>query len=166
MLAVLLNVPVSKFEDRKFKDSIYIYFPELRIEKNPPYEQVLSQNVFNRLLVSKDYTFLKCMYISIRQLMQCFATDIMRSVFGDKLWILSTLKRNNLIISDLRFKVELDEIHKQNGKIIYIKRDSCVSDNHASEQEVLTLYANNEFDYVIENNKSLKDLFKSVTELI
>lgn len=166
MLAVLLNVPVSRFEDRVFKDNTYIYFPELKLEKNPLLEQKLSPNTFNRLLAVNDYTFLKSKYITIRQLMQCFATDIMRNIFGDKLWILSTLKRKYLVISDLRFKIEAEEIHKQNGKILYINRNSCTPDNHASEQEVLSLYENNTFDYVIDNNKSKKDLFDSISALI
>lgn len=166
MLAVLLNVSVDKFENREFKDNTYIYFPELKLDKNPPPEQKLSSNTFNRLLTINDYSFLKCKYVTIRQLMQCFATNIMRNIFGNELWILSTLKRKYLVISDLRFKIEEEEIHKQNGKIIYIKRDSCIPDNHASEQEVLSLYKNNAFDFIIDNNKSKKDLFNSITTLI
>lgn len=90
----------------------------------------------------------------------------MRGIFGDKLWILSTIKEDtNLIISDLRFKVELEEVKKRRGKVIYIKRDSCIPGNHASEKEIQSMYENKMFNYVVDNNGTLKDLFDNLCNL-
>lgn len=86
----------------------------------------------------------------------------MRTYFGDKLWCLTTLKysdTNDLIISDLRFKTEAEEVKKKHGTLIYIDRPGCEVGNHQSEREAFELYQEGQCDYVIHNNGTLKDLF-------
>jgi hypothetical protein len=52
-----------------------------------------------------------------------------------------------------------------NGKVLLIQRDICKPGSHASEREIQELQDNDAFDLVIQNNGSLKDLFKSLKKL-
>lgn len=166
-LSALLEIPLEKFNDRSFKENYYIYFPTLEIINNAPKEKTLSDNKFSKMLATKDFSFLQNYWITIRQLLQAFGTDCMRNFFGNRLWILLTLKNKKcVIISDLRFNVELEAVKNFNGIVIYIKRDTCKAGNHASEKEVSAMLKLNKFDYVVENNKSLKDLFNSLKKII
>lgn len=163
-LAALLDIDIKLFDNREFKENYYIYFPTLEIT-NKIYPNMLgypniSEGKFSRMVNNGDLSFLKTNYITIRQLLQIFGTEIMRNYFGDKLWILSTLKnKNNIIISDLRFKVEFNAIKDLNGICILINRNICKPGNHASEKEIQDLNNNNCFDIVIDNNSTIKNLF-------
>lgn len=165
-LAALLDIDIRKFEDRIFKETYYIYFPTLTITNKPDCTKVISEGKFSRMINNQDLSFLKNSYITIRQLLQVFGTECMRNTFGDKIWILSTLKnQNNLIISDLRFKAEWESVKELNGKVLLIQRNICKPGSHASEREIQELQDNNAFDLVIQNNGTLKDLFKSIKKL-
>lgn len=101
--------------------------------------------------------------------MQLFGTEIMRNILDDKIWINCVLNRsnkNNLIISDLRFITEYEEIKRRNGFIIYIDR-GLTPGTHKSESEMQVLLNQNKFDLIINNkNISLKELFNIVKEQI
>lgn len=163
-LAALLNLPVEVFNDRNFKENFYIFFPTLEIRSKLPDGAVtISDSKFNRLLSNNDISFVSTTWISIRQLLQLFGTECMRKTFGDNLWILATVRNTkNIIISDLRFNVEYEFLKEHKSIIIYIKRDTCTPGSHASEKEIVKLYENNSFDYVVENNTTLKDLFNNI----
>ena len=163
-LSALLNIDISKFEDRIFKETYFIYFPDLIITNKPDCAKVISEGKFSRMVNNKDLSFLKTNYITIRQLLQVFGTECMRDTFGDKLWILSTLKqKGNLIISDLRFKVEYESIKNLGGITILVNNPNCKPGNHASEQEILELSMSNKFDVVIQNDgNNIKNLFNEV----
>lgn len=162
-VAAFLHEDASKFDDRTFKEKMYVYFPLLTITDSPDWSKTLSDNKFSKAIASGDFSFLKDSYITVRQLLQVFGTEIMRGYFGDNLWILSTLKTpGKLIISDLRFKVEADAIKAHNGELIYISRPNCLPGNHASEKEVMELYSEGKFDHIITNDKDLKSLFNQI----
>ena len=138
----------------------------MQLTTTPELDKVLSDNRFSKVVTAKDFSFLQTHYITIRQLLQCFGTEIMRGYFGDNLWILATIiGQRNLIISDLRFKVEANAIHDNGGKIIYINRNLCIPGNHASEREIIELKEEDIFDYVINNNGTLKDLFNNINKI-
>lgn len=160
-LAVLLDIPVENFEDREFKETYYVYFPTLEITNNPPTKQTLTDKQFSRKLGNLE--FIKDYYLSIRQVLQLYGTSVIRQIFGDKFWIIRTLNTDeeNLIISDLRFKVEFSSVKERRGVIIYINRN-ITPGMHPSEQEVVELYENNRFDYIINNLGSKKDLFNQI----
>ena len=164
-LATLLDIPVKQFNNRDFKENCYIYFPTLELTKNPPADKILSDNKFVKYINKSDFSFIEENYITIRQLMQYFGTTVMRGCFGDKLWILLTLKNNKTIVSDLRFKVEFDEIKHKNGYTIYVMRPGTIPGNHASEKEIIDLYNENKFDAVVLNDGSLEDLFNKCCDI-
>lgn len=163
MLSILLKVPVEMFEDRDFKENVFVDFDTLKLthRKELDKKYVMSDSKFNRHV--KEMTIDTHSYrLSIRQLLQYWGTNVMRFYFGDKLWCLTTLKysdTNDLIISDLRFKTEAKEVKKKHGTLIYIDRPGCEVGNHQSEREAFELYQEGQCDYVIHNNGTLEDLF-------
>ena len=169
-LSVILNKPLEWFEDRDNKENCYINLSSLKIYKKDTLSQeiMLSENKFLKIIKSEE-TIPAEYLISIRQLMQYYGTNVIRKFLGDKTWINATLNtngENKIIVSDLRFRVEYEEIKNKKGTTIYIKRDSAVPGNHSSEREVIDLYNENKLDYVIENNGTLEDLFNNIKKLL
>lgn len=159
-LAALLDIDINQFENRIFKETYYIYFPTLKITNKPDCSKVISEGKFSRMINNQDLSFLKTSYITIRQLLQVFGTECMRNTFGDKIWILSTLKNNNnLIISDLRFKAEYESVKEKYGSVLILERNGCYPGTHASEKEIKDIINNKNYDYYINNSFSFKYLF-------
>lgn len=169
MLSVLLRVPVESFEDRDFKENIFIDFNNLSFHKREDLKryQILSDSKFSRKI--KEGTIdVRANMLSIRQLLQYWGTDVMRRYLGDQLWCLATLKIadiHDLIISDLRFKVEADIVQERKGTLIYIDRPGCEVGNHQSEKEAFELYQSGRCDHIIHNTGTLKDLFNHCKEI-
>ena len=92
----------------------------------------------------------------------------MQTYFTRKVWINCTLHNSSryTIISDLRFKEEYKEIKKQNGIVIYVNRPNYQFGEHASEKEMKELLENNKYDFIIDNNSSIEDLFKQVKHVV
>lgn len=168
-LSILLNKPLSWFEDRYNKENVFV---DLNTLKTYDVSQLgdgikLSENKFSRLLKSEECE-LRNYCLSIRQLMQYYGTEVIRKYLGDKTWINATLNDNthNLVISDLRFKTEYQEVKRRNGIVIYIERDGTEPGSHTSEREVIELKEDNKFDYIINNNGTLKDLFDNINNFV
>ena len=169
-LSIILNKPLKWFDDRDHKENYFVSLNSLQIY--PRWllgeDSILPENKFSKIIKSgegipEDYC------LSIRQLMQYYGTNIVRKYLGDKTWINATLnssKDKNIIISDLRFKTEYQEIKKQNGITIYIIRDGAVPGSHTSEREVVELDEQKAFDYTIPNDGTLEDLFYNLKEIL
>lgn len=72
---------------------------------------------------------------------------------------------DKIIISDVRFIHEVDEIKKRGGLLIKLIRDNNKNNNidaHISEKGVDEL----PFDQSIENNASLKDLYQKIDQIL
>ena len=77
-------------------------------------------------------------------------------------------EKSNVIISDVRFKHEIDEIKKMNGIIIKINRNHRIWENndiHLSENE-MELVENQQFNIIINNNSTLDDLFEHINNIV
>lgn len=167
-LSIILNKPIEWFEDRDNKENCYVHLPSLQIYKKEVLGQeiILSENKFLKIIKSNE-PIPEEYFISIRQLMQYYGTNVIRKFLGDKTWINAALSgKDKIIVSDLRFRTEYTEIKNRNGLTIYIKRDSAVPGNHSSEREVIDLYNEGKFDYIVENNGSLEDLFNNLKQII
>jgi len=75
---------------------------------------------------------------------------------------------NGVVVSDVRFKNELDAIHTAGGKLIRVCRESADKKakklgiaGHASEAEQAT-FSDDLFDAVIQNEGTLPDLYKNL----
>lgn len=167
-LSIILNKPLEWFEDRSVKENMYVDLRDLKLIDGWLLDEndILSENKFSKLVKSGEPI---TGWLSIRQLMQYYGTNVIRRFLGDKTWINATLNKSedkNIIISDLRFKVEYSEVKLRNGTIIYIERPGCIPGSHSSEREVLEMKDQNFFDFVIENNGSLKDLFYKIKDIV
>jgi hypothetical protein len=165
MLAVLLNVPVEKFEDREFKEEWYFDFTLFRLfdSKVVPNYRAINDKTFNKELKNGNLNLAIDNNLSIRQLLQFFGTDIMRRFFGDKLWIFRTLNNaENVIISDQRFLTENQVVQTKNAVILHIVRDCASGGLHSSEKELDELFNKKQYDHVVDNNGTLKDLFNNI----
>lgn len=170
MLAVLLRVPVSMFEDRDFKENVFVDFNDLSFHRREHLRrfEILSDSKFSRKVKEMSID-VRANLLSIRQLLQYWGTEIMRRHLGDQLWSLTTLKlaeTHDLIISDMRFKVEAEMVKERRGTVIYIDRPGCEVGNHQSEKEAFELYQEGKCDYVIHNNGTLKDLFEKCKDIL
>ena len=85
---------------------------------------------------------------------------------GRTYWIKDLLDKHKsvpLVISDLRFEHELDQIKQHSPSLILkIDRNNDVDESYVSETEINSL----NYDYKITNDKTLQDLFKTVDKLL
>lgn len=99
---------------------------------------------------------------TVRELLQKFGTGI-RNTVDSEFWVKALFKdyteSSNWIITDVRFKSEAKVIKDRGGIIIRVNRDNSGAGNHQSE---IDLDDYKDFDFVIDNNKSLEDLFWEV----
>lgn len=111
--------------------------------------------------------------ITPRKVLQFIGTEVMQykiqELFPDikrNFWIKTFISKNlnkndnpNIIISDLRFLHEYEELKKYNVFIIRVERDSIKNnDTHTSEFEHLNIPT----DIVIKNNGTINDLYKEI----
>lgn len=142
---------------------------------------------------SKDNIFLQLHpRFTPRVALQLMGTNIIRETFADNMWILRfrkellKLKNENVVLTDVRFINELNEIRKNDGIIIRVKRDTdpewfqlaeSVNKGTASLIEIAefnalgihpseTNWIGYEYDHIIENNGSLVDLTIKLQGLI
>jgi len=129
-----------------------------------------------------------------RWILQYWGTEVCRKGFHDDIWIASLENKlrnsqDDVVISDCRFPNEIKSIRDQGGTIVWVKRgelpgwyDDAVNVNngernmsfatsrarleklgiHASE----TAWVGTKFDFEIDNNSSLDDLYQQVKDLV
>lgn len=128
---------------------------------------------FNDEQIEGDLKDIKDDYWDIepRKLMQFIGTEIMQYEIQKvlpnidrKFWIKTFINKyikecindsNKLIVTDLRFIHEYDELKKHNFIIIKVENNNLTNnDDHISETEYLKIPS----DYIIKNNGTIKDL--------
>lgn len=126
-----------------------------------------------------------------RVALQLMGTNIIRDNFNNNFWILrfrkelKKLQKENIVLTDVRFINELDEIKNNNGIIIRVKRGpdpewfelaKQVNKGTASLLEISefnkigihpseTNWIGYDYDYVIENDGSLSELTEQLQDL-
>ena len=163
MLSDLLNISLDKFYIREFKEGCIINISTL---EGSWLGEKLSDSKFNKLVKQLDPSLTEA-NLSLRQLLQYFGTEIMQKYFGKRVWINSTMQNRSeyTIISDLRFIEEYNAVKEKKGIVIYINRPNYEFGQHASEREMKELLENDKYDFIIDNNGSMEDLFNQVKEL-
>lgn len=166
VLGIILSVPVDKFEERDFKENYCVDFETSTIYKCSDCEfKLLSDRDLAKLLKEEQYNIITKFYLTIRQCLQFIGTNLLRTFVSDKIWINATLKCDFLIISDLRFKKEFEELDNYKSFRVLIERPGCLPGNHASERQIIELQTEREFESYINNNGTLKDLFYKIRML-
>ena len=124
-----------------------------------------------------------------RWVLQYWGTEVCRRAFHDDIWIASLenklrTSKDNVVISDCRFPNEIQSIRDAGGKIVWVQRgelpdwyDTAIEANlghnyavqdlkmrkiHASE----TAWVGTEFDTIIDNNKSIDDLYQQAKLIV
>jgi hypothetical protein len=124
-----------------------------------------------------------------RWVLQYWGTEVCRKAFHDDIWIASLENKlrnskDNVVISDCRFPNEIQSIRDAGGKIVWVQRgelpdwyDTAVEANlghnyavqdlkmrkiHASE----TAWVGTEFDTIIDNNRSIDDLYQQAKLIV
>jgi len=118
--------------------------------------------------------------ISPREFLQVFGTEICRNLIpfylpnmnlgkSKIIWVhllsqfLLKNQHRNIVISDVRFPDEVDEIKDNNGIVIHIDRYMMNADKfqlHSSETQTL------KYDYIVKNDKDVCKLLENVMEII
>jgi hypothetical protein len=119
--------------------------------------------------------------ITPRKAFQYLGTDIIRNKFHelipdiqDNFWIRRMIVRYkklqqiygedvDVVVSDLRFHNEINEIYKHNGIVIKIERNNKIEDDHISEKTIDSI---NTYDYLIKNDSSLDEYILKATQVI
>jgi hypothetical protein len=124
-----------------------------------------------------------------RWVLQYWGTEVCRRAFHDDIWIASLenklrTSKDNVVISDCRFPNEIQSIRDAGGKIVWVQRgelpdwyDTAIEANlghnyavqdlkmrkiHASE----TAWVGTEFDTIIDNNRSIDDLYQQAKLIV
>ena len=124
-----------------------------------------------------------------RWVLQYWGTEVCRKGFHDDIWIASLenklrTSKDNVVISDCRFPNEIQSIRDAGGKIVWVQRgklpdwyDTAIEANlghnyavqdlkmrkiHASE----TAWVGTDFDTVIDNNRSIDDLYQQAKLIV
>jgi len=109
-----------------------------------------------------------------RALLQIFGTNIVRGMISDRYWIDCIEKRTReeefdfKLISDLRFKNEMDAFQDEDLRVITIRVEremdrTALENEHESEKDLDDCKY---FDYIVDNNGTLSDLEDAVRAII
>lgn len=101
-------------------------------------------------------------YTSKRKLLQFVGTEIGRVRKGNNFWVDKLQATDNdLVVTDVRFKSEVDKVKQLGGIVITVERPGLEStDTHASEQ------LPSMGDYILTNDGTLEDLKNKVYNLL
>jgi hypothetical protein len=138
---------------------------------------------------------LKMPKLTPRWVLQYWGTEVCRKAFHDDIWIASLenklrTSKDDIVISDCRFPNEIKSIKSAGGQIVWVQRgelpewyEAALSMNkgdrgnitwatsknkieklgiHASE----TAWIGTEFDYLLDNNATIDDLYAQVKNLV
>ena len=124
-----------------------------------------------------------------RWVLQYWGTEVCRTGFHNDIWISSLENKlrnsqDDIVISDCRFPNELSTLKKINAKTIYVRRgkipdwyDDAILANSGDSFAKLKLKNNGiheseysligqTFDYVIENNSTIDDLYNNIFQIV
>lgn len=103
--------------------------------------------------------------ISYRELLQRLG-ECVRTSIDENFWVNSLITKyeihENWIISDVRYLNEAETIKQLGGYLIRVNRNVTESSSHKSEIDLDNF---NNFDIVIDNNKTLEELFNKVKNI-
>ena len=119
-----------------------------------------------------------------RLALQLWGTEVCRKGFHDEIWIASVenkirQSKDNIVISDCRFPNEIASIRNAGGRVIRITRGQnpdwfavarrnpeLMSIQHPEVHASEYSWAATDFDFVIDNNGSIEDLYSDLKNLV
>ncbi len=127
------------------------------------YSREFKDNLLSKYSFSMDSHYTRCS--TGRDFYKKMA-DFYKLLLGSRIFIHILFRDyktdDKWIITDVRYKNEVEAIKDMGGIVIRINRDSVVPVNHESEYEL----DDYEFDYVVENNSTIDDLKKEADKAL
>jgi len=181
IVCLLIGCTREELEDREFKEKElseewWYYTNTLFYNENKKLIPYLKTD--KSLHNNTNWYIIK---LTPRLLLQLLGTECGRQIIHPNIWINSLFvdykghfigtvnnkkqygkKLPNWIITDLRFKNELEAIKNRNGIIIRINRNNIQLSNHLSETDL----DNSTFDYVIDNDSSIEELEEKIKQIL
>lgn len=117
---------------------------------------------FNNQEVKQQY--IDWLGMTVREFLQKLGTAVRKEIDPD-FWVkalFNTYHNGNVIIADVRFPNEAEAIKERGGILIRIERPGAGAGNHISET-ALDNY--DKFDYIVNNDGTLEDLFKRISNI-
>ena len=151
MASILLNVDEELFNNHDFKNSTL----------GPEWNWKMDNNRLHKQEGDSAMT--------VREFLQFLGTDALKEGLHPNVWINALFSKDykNVIIPDVRFPEEAEAIKKRGGILIRIERDKKtmqkVNEFHKSE---VSLDGYKNFDYIVENNKEIADLWLKAIDII
>lgn len=105
---------------------------------------------------------------NFRQLLQRYGEEAHRIVLDPDIWVNYTLPekdhydKNNIVLTDVRYRNEAERVQKLGGFVVYIDRNTGEQDSHGSEQPLPV----NLVDYMLNNNGSFDDLYLNIKAMV
>ena len=122
------------------------------------YEQLLQQGLWKTGGLDKYLTFHKPGYMTAREFLQFFGTEIGRKIYGN-IWVNATINQilaiepDIALIDDCRFPNEADGVLNEDGLVIRLNR-SIYDDEHDSETALdPNNFDHNKFSYILDNSQ-------------
>ena len=113
--------------------------------------------------------------ITPREVLQLFGTQLARNGYRDDIWIKSLERKViklreqytncNIVITDVRFKNEIDYIKNLGGYTVRIDRN-IPGESLSTHPSEIELDSYNQWDFVINNNGSLSDLYAQIDSIM
>lgn len=172
MVARAFGIPIAYLEKPDFKDK---EFPERFYPSNSTLGRLINELGKGRYALHKREkrraikAILDKGFSTPREILQAVGTDIARNICSETYWIDKTretiqswvVRKESVIISDVRFQNEADLIREFGGQVFEITRNTEKSeDNHISENISI------DSDGKICNNGSIEDLNKELEGLL
>ena len=181
-LSIIYGIPRYAFDDRKMKDEMYYslttgnFIDKRGIDQNDTGFCVLTNEILKHSSIKDELDTYDELHhvITIRTLMQYFATEVCRENLGHNIWIKSAIgkitdaaiSRRLCIVPDVRFTNEAAAIHFDNpslyGRVIRINRNTDnIGERDYHDSEIIAFST----DYSINNNGSISELFFNVLDV-
>jgi hypothetical protein len=144
----------------KLKDALHVIF-------NVPKEDLWGSDEDKKKLTTVKWSSLQGVekedrvdevHLSIRELMQIFATEICRSKIPG-IWyeFLNLNAAQNIVVSDLRFDNEASFLRSTGAYLFKVKRQSVSSSDHLSERGI----NDEQMDCIFSNNDTLENFLNN-----
>lgn len=171
MLAYFIKSDNNDYEEYLSKDPENWYSLYKHKYFALPLKEIIANNVLRcNLNYLNDQYFKKLKLpwldgMTVRELLQKFGTGI-RTFVHPNFWVnllfLNYDINENWIITDVRFLSEVNKIKEYNNILIRVNRESAGAGSHISEVELDDYKF---FDYVINNDDTLENLFNKVYQI-
>jgi hypothetical protein len=182
--SMLTGIPVEKFDDQKFKETLlgeewdrYLVNPFTYIDSKKEVEKIYPNGLKSNCWTLDEPRQIN---MSVREFLQTLGTECIRDHLHKNAWInafwadygyyekdetgrVVFSRFPQWIITDVRFKNEKESIEDKGGVVIKLTRNSDIKSTHQSETDL----DKEKFAYIINNqDQSIEETYKEVERML